>query len=146
MIGKNKKYEWVVSKEFEFKEFLDFDKVQIVNERQFIEFLLRNEWVQRKIGIEMKESDGLFPDIQGIIFDEERTPIDVEVEYHAQNYKLHRHPYGKCDLILSFKRKPDERIVSGVPVWSFYKEKHDGLHFTLDSDIHTNWEVIDNEL
>lgn len=107
-------------KPFEFPKKLDRWKNPIIDERCFIEFLLRNDWVQRKIGIKMKSSNGLFPDVKGEIYDEEGGPIRVEIEYWAENYKKHRHPFGGCDLIISFFRKPNTRVVGGCPVWSFY--------------------------
>lgn len=110
---------------------------QIRNERHFIEFLLRNDWIQRRLGIFMPSTNGFFPDIKGEIYDGSGDKIRVEVEYRAENYAHHGHAYAGCDLILSFIKSPEVVFVKGVPVWSFYEGyKNDrwGI-LCLDSDI-----------
>lgn len=105
---------------FEFPEQISFLECEIKNERHFIEFLLRNEWVQHQVGIKMFDSNGFFPDIKGHIFNDPTTPIKVEVEYRAENYIAHGHSFRGCDMILSFVRNPEIRIIKGIPVVSFY--------------------------
>lgn len=137
MLGDNPKYESYKVPEFDFPLRISQKDVEFKNERHFIEFLLRNEWVQRRLGIKMDISNGLFPDIKGEIFDGSGTPIRVEVEYWAENYKAHNHPFGGCNLILSFFRQPNTRVVRGVPVWSFYvgKKSSSIMRFCLNDDI-----------
>lgn len=137
MIGKDSKYSWLKVQAFEFPKRIDKWELEIKDERHFIEFLLRNLWVQKRIGIKFDKSNGLFPDVKGEIFDGSGDKINVEVEYWAENYKSHGHKFGGCDLILSFFRKPQTRIVRGVPVWSFYvgEETSRNFKFSLLDDI-----------
>lgn len=74
-------------------------------------------------------SNGWFPDVVGEIYDAEGGQIRVEVEYWAENYKSHGHPFGACDLIISFLRTPGTSMVRGVPVWSFYTGKKTSRYF-----------------
>lgn len=142
MIGYGEKYRYVECEPFKLPHQVLIAECQIRNERHFIEFLLRNDWIQRRVGIRMPSSNGFFPDIKGEIYDGTGDPIKVEVEFWAENYKLHGHEFKGCDLILSFFRSPETRFVKGVPVWSFYEcYKNDkwGL-FCLDSDIRYNFD------
>lgn len=131
MIGKNRKYEALKVKDFDFPKRLDKWDCQLKNERHFLEFLIRNDWVQKKIGIKIAHSNGLFPDVKGEIYDGTGDRILVEVEFWAENYKRHGHRFGGCDLILSFFRKPDTRIIRGIPVWSFYTGSTKSRMFTF---------------
>lgn len=137
MFGISQKYSRFKVKPFAFPKKLDIWKSEIRNERDFIEFLLRNEWIQHQIGIRMKSSNGLFPDIKGHIFSGNQEPINVEVEYWAENYKQHEHPFAGCDLILSFLRLPKTKVVKGCPVWSFYSgaQKSRVFSYCLRDDI-----------
>lgn len=121
--GKNPKYGNYEVPFFEFPETILFKDCQIKNERHFIEFLLINEWVQHQVGVKMGSSNGFFPDIKGHIFNDPDTSIRVEVEYRAENYILHGHSFRGCDMILSFVRNPDTRIIKGIPVISFYEAR-----------------------
>lgn len=96
-----------------------------------MEFLLRNDWIQRLLGIKMKESDGFFPDIFGEIYDDSNKKIDVELEYRAEHYAKHGHAFGGCHLILSFIKYPEVRFVKGVPVWSFYEGHRNDQYLDL---------------
>lgn len=137
MFGTNPQYRHFEISEFNFPQYIYLKDIEFKNERHFIEFLLRNEWIQRRIGIRMQTSNGLFPDVKGEVFDGTGLPIKVEVEYWAENYKSHGHPFGGCDLILSLFRQPNTKIVRGVPVWSFYvgKKSNTKMKYCLTEDI-----------
>jgi len=106
------------------------------NEREFIEFLLRNDWIQRKLGFKLPTtSNGRFPDITAHTYDQYKTKIEVEVEYKAEHFIIHKHNTVYCDLILSFIRSNKNTNISGIPIWSFYKRIKDKLIYTLDEDI-----------
>lgn len=137
MFGKGLKFKHFESDPFELPAQILFSECQIRNERHFIEFLLRNDWMQRRLGIKMNGSNGFFPDIKGEIYDGTGDLIKVEVEYRAENYIAHGHAFRGCDLILSFVKSPDIVFIKGIPVWSFYEAyKNDrwGL-FCLNSDM-----------
>jgi hypothetical protein len=126
MIGKNDKYLGFECDPFELPRQLEVAACQLKNERHFIEFLVRNDWIQRRMGLRMpKVTNGFFPDLKSLIRatkdDPKEVPINVEVEFWAENYRMHGHAFRGCDLILSFFRTPDTRFVKGVPVWSFYE-------------------------
>lgn len=142
MIGKDPRFSPLKVKPFNLPRQIDKWDLELQNERHFIEFLLRNEWVQRMTGIKMSGSNGLFPDVKGELFDEFKTKIDVEVEYWAENYKEHGHRFGGCHLILSLFRKPTTRIIRGVPVWSFYTGQKSSRFFKycLKDDINYNFD------
>lgn len=137
MIGLNHRFLRYQVEPFEFPELLNINYLEIRNERHFIEFFLRNQWVQRMVGVQCNESNGYFPDLKAHIYGDSTTKINVEMEYWAQNYKAHKHPYGGCDLIISFLRLQDTRFIAGVPVWSFYKGKRNGeiFEFCLFDDM-----------
>lgn len=147
MIGNGIKYSFLQRKPFNFPEKISRIDNEIINERHFLEFLLRNDWVQRKIGIKMAESNGLFPDIKGEIYDRYGGLIRIEVEFWAENYKLHKHGYKACDLILSYFRTPEVNFVQGIPVWSFYKgyKEDDIYQFCLNEDISKNFNEMEEE-
>lgn len=142
MIGKNPKFNRFECDPFELPKQLLLSDCRLKNERDFIEFLVRNEWIQRRIGLRMpRVTNGFFPDLKCVILPDsehpKEEPISVEVEFWAENYSSHGHPFKGCDLIISFFRTPDTVFVKGVPVWSFYEcYRNDkwGI-FTLDSDI-----------
>lgn len=109
MIGTSEKYRWLETSRLNFPHRIKAREIGIDTEREFIEFLLRNDWVQRRLGIKM--------------------------EYHAENYRHHGHAFKGCDLIISLIRSEETRFVKGVPVWSFYYRDEDELIFCLDDDI-----------
>lgn len=121
MIGTAKRFTRFKTDEFKLPVTLNLKDCEIRNERHFIEFLLRNDWIQRQLGIKMGDSNGFFPDIKGEIYGGTGDKISVEVEYSAENYSLHGHAFKGCDLILSFLRRPNVRFIKGIPVWSFYE-------------------------
>lgn len=121
MFGKGVKYSVFECERFDLPNRVLLSECQITNERHFIEFLIRNDWVQRMVGIKMPTTNGLFPDIKGEIYDGSGDRIQVEVEYRAENYVSHGHSYRGCDLILSFLKSPEVRMIKGIPVWSFYE-------------------------
>lgn len=141
MFGTSEKYKSLQVPEFEFPTRIDIRDVELKSETHFIEFLLRNEWIQRKLGIRMRYSNGLFPDVTGDVFDGTGLPIKVEVEYWAENYKIHGHPFGGCHLIISLFRKPKTRVIKGVPVWSFYvwDKVSRNMRFCLYEDVSYNF-------
>lgn len=141
MIGTAKRYAWLAAPRLSFPHRIKASEIGIDNEREFIEFLLRNDWLQRRLGIKMTGSNGLFPDIIGEIYDELGGKIRVEVEYHAENYQRHGHAFKGCDLIISLTRGEEVRFVKGVPVWSFYIRDGDELVFCLDDDINYNFDT-----
>ena len=135
------KYEYLKTEIFDFPQELNESEKDILNERMFMEFILKNDWVQRMIGIKFKIKPGFFPDLIGEIYDDKGGAITVEIEYQAENYNRHHHLWGGCDLILSFIRNKDTNCVRGVPVWSFYKKGNKGsnkLFYCLDDDIRKN--------
>lgn len=121
MYGTNPKFTRFKCDSFDIPSGLYLSECEIRNERHFLEFLLRNDWIQRQLGIKMDGSNGFFPDIKGEIYDGTGDKINVEVEYRAENYITHGHLFRGCDLILSFIRNPNTHIIKGIPVWSFYK-------------------------
>jgi hypothetical protein len=137
--GISPKYDWLKTPILEFPTTVTYGDVGIYNERHFVEFLMRNDWIQRRIGIKINSCNGLFPDLKGEIYDGSGDPIMVEAEYLAHNYQEHKHylSCNKCDLILSFIRKSHVRTITGVPIWSFYKSESnsDELTFCLYDDI-----------
>lgn len=135
MIGTAKRYAWLAAPRLSFPHRIKASEIGIDTEREFIEFLIRNDWVQRRLGIKMTGSNGLFPDIFGEIYDNEGGTIAVEIEYHAESYRIHGHSFKGCDLIISLTRGEEVRFVKGVPVWSFYYRDGDELVFCLDDDI-----------
>jgi len=144
-IGKSPFYAFLKKDRFEFPEVIKLNDIEITNERRFLEFLLRNDWIQRDLGIRMNSSNGLFPDIKGEIYDDPETKIRVEVEYYAETFGLHKHNPRGCHLILSFIRKPCTRVYKTVPVWSFYKQINDELHFCLYDDIDFDFDKYNPE-
>lgn len=146
MIGNKKKYEYMEYEPFVFPDELTFDCFGLPkNEREFLEFLIRNDWVQRMVGIKMFPTNGFFPDIKGFIYDGTDFPIMVEVEYKAENYSRHFHPFGGANLILSYIRYSKSRIIRGCPVWSFYKIENKKLIYCLDEDINFNFNEKNND-
>lgn len=137
MYGIGEKYQHLEFEPFEFPETINLNEARwFKNEREFLEFLIRNQWIQRRVGFSIPQSNGLFPDVHGIIFDKDQTKIRVEVEYRAENYGRHGHPFGKADLILSFIRGTKKKIIRGCPVWSFYTQVGGKqLQYCLDKDI-----------
>jgi hypothetical protein len=122
MYGIGQRYAGYAVEPFKLPETLDLKDCQIRNETHFMEFLIRNDWIQRLVGIKMSPSNGFFPDLCAEIYDESGEKIRVEAEYRAENYAAHGHSYRGCDLILSFIRKPEVRFIKGIPVWSFYEQ------------------------
>lgn len=137
MYGIGEHYTYLELEPFEFPQKISLsDDRWFKNEREFLEFLIRNEWMQRRLGFSIPPSNGLFPDVRGTIFDKDQIKIRVEVEYRAENYGLHGHPFGKADLVLSFIRRPHKKIIRGCPIWSFYVQTGNGkLEYCLDRDI-----------
>lgn len=125
-----------------FPERIKANQLGINSEREFIEFLLRNDWVQRRLGVKMFGSNGMFPDIIGEIYDEEGGKIRVEVEHYAEHYIAHGHAFKGCDLVISLIRCQETRFAKGVPVWSFYYKDYDELVFCLDDDILYDFDAI----
>lgn len=147
MFGQNLQYGYLDNIDIQFPHFLNKNERLFLNEREFIEFLLRNDYIQRKIGIKMDgSSNGLFPDIKGEIYDGSGIKIRVEVEYKAINYVIHKHPYRGCDLILSFIRQVGQRFLKGCPIWSFYVDRGESdryLEYTLNDDINHDFDKPD---
>ncbi len=141
MIGKGDEYDYLNNLKIDFPHNMSiFSQKIFKSERHFLEFLIRNDWIQRRIGIKASlVVNGLFPDIKGEIYDGIGGKIRVEVEYKAENYSNHKHPWGGCDLILSFIRNSGTRIIRGCPVWSFYYKKKDTLVYCLEDDIGFNF-------
>lgn len=126
MIGKGEKFRHFECDPFDLPKQIEVANCEFRNERHFIEFLVRNDWIQRKLGLRMpRVTNGFFPDLRSFVLADrchpEEIPISVEVELWAENYRMHGHEYRGCDLILSFFRSPETRFVKGVPVWSFYE-------------------------
>lgn len=120
-----------------------FDK-HFKNETEFIEFLIRNDWIQEKIGITMPPTSGYYPDIYGTNR-KTKSEVLVEVEYWAHRYRSkHSQDYRKSDFIVSYFRLPNNRFICNVPVISFYKgrEKDMFLQYCLDEDLSTNFEEL----
>lgn len=148
MLGEGKKFVSLETERFELPDSVYTPDLQFKNERHFIEFLIRNDWIQRQVGIKMFPSTGFFPDIHGEIYDYSGDKIKVEIEFRAENYILHGHPFGGCDLILSFVRNLNTRIIRGVPVWSFYKGdlKDKFWDLCLPDDINTDFDKLSDRI
>lgn len=140
MIGTEARHKWLETSRFNFPHKIKVSEIGMHTEREFIEFLLRNDWVQRRVGIKMESSNGLFPDIVGEIYDEIGGKITVEVEYRAENYIQHGHAFKGCNLVISLIRSEETRFVKGVPVWSFYYKDGQDLIFCLDDDINYDFD------
>lgn len=131
MIGKDFKFKRFETEPFTLPNGVYLPDCELRNERHFIEFLLRNDWIQRQLGVKMDSSDGFFPDIKGEIYDYSGDKIRVEVEYRAENYVKHGHLFRGCDLIISFIRGHNIRFIKGIPVWSFYEGGYSDKYVTL---------------
>jgi hypothetical protein len=65
MIGTSTRFTRFGTEPFDLPRLIDLKCCELKNERHFIEFLLRNDWIQRQLGIKMFGSDGFFHDIIG---------------------------------------------------------------------------------
>lgn len=131
MYGTNKLFNRFKMPYFELPDQIHINDIEFRCERDFIEFYLRNDWIQRMLGIKCRTSNGLFPDLKAEIYDHTRQKIRVEAELWAENYTMHDHEFAGCDLILSFFRQPNTKMVRGCPVWSFYKGSKNANTFDL---------------
>jgi hypothetical protein len=80
MFGKSPVFANLQVAPFVFPDTIYIEDLELRTERQLVEFLLRNDWVQRLVGIKMDNSNGLFPDIKGEIYDGSGDKIYVEAE------------------------------------------------------------------
>lgn len=86
---------------------------------QFKEFLLKNEWIQRMIGIKFCGSkNGQF--LMSEIFDGSGDRIKVAVLFDAKDFSKYYDTFGQFHLILSLYRLPKNTTLYGTKVWSFY--------------------------
>ena len=107
------------------------------NERQFALLINASKQIQRSLGwIGIKNQNVFYPDVQAII--DTGEILRCELEYDAGNFLKHKHSGRNCDLIVCFIRKDYQKMISGIPVWSFYMEKNQTLSWTLQSDIIKN--------
>jgi hypothetical protein len=121
----------------EFQRATTRDNVFIKNERQFALLINASKQIQRSLGwIGIKNQNVFYPDVQAII--DTGEILRCELEYDAGNFLKHKHSGRNCDLIVCFIRKDYQKMISGIPVWSFYMEKNQTLSWTLQSDIIKN--------
>jgi hypothetical protein len=128
---------WSSVTTLEFQRATTRDNVFIKNERQFALLINASKQIQRSLGwIGIKNQNVFYPDVQAII--DTGEILRCELEYDAGNFLKHKHSGRNCDLIVCFIRKDYQKMISGIPVWSFYMEKNQTLSWTLQSDIIKN--------
>jgi len=111
------------------------DDLFIKTERDFHLLIHCSHPIQRSLGwAGIINSNVFYPDMQVLLSDGGEI-LKVELEYEASNFNKHDHSGRNCDLIISFIRKPEDSIIRGLPVWSFYIEKRNELIWTLQHDI-----------
>lgn len=98
------------------KTWVDSIGLNLWNESQFVEWFKNNHLM---FGVKkIIKLDVFFPDCIAEMVDG-RT-LNIELEYEARNFELHKHDPKICDLIISYKKKPNCEDVLGVPVLSMF--------------------------
>jgi hypothetical protein len=64
------------------------------------------------------KSDRMFPDVVAELFD--GRILNIELEYHCNNFKTHEHYSFHCDLIVSYLKAEKQTHVRSVPVLAIF--------------------------
>lgn len=122
----------------DFPKITDREDLFIKTEREFHLLINCSKSIQRSLGWSgIINSNVFYPDVQALLSDCGEI-IKIELEYEASNFIKHDHSGRNCDLIISFIRKPEDTLIRGLPVWSFYTEKRNQLVWSLQHDIINN--------
>lgn len=116
---------------FEFPEKVNRFECDLRDKTDFVDFIVNNEWVQRRIGMTIKRKRRGDDEVRAVILGEEKIPINVCIEFRAAGFNFKQNKFGQHDLLLSFYRNPDTRIIRGVPNWSFYVGSTKSEYYSL---------------